>query len=213
MNESYYHNKSVHYGIAKTRKRKIMELLGNTKGMRVLDIGCATGYLGAEIRSRGNYVAGVEISQQAAREAEKVLDVVYSFDLQQQWPVELQKKVYDIAVLAEVLEHVFDPVQVLNNVRDVLGTNGTIIITTPNIMAWHNRVKFLRGQFKYTDQGTLDFGHIRFFTYAYLKEVLTDSGFKLIGENHIIFPGKLTKLLKRWPSVFANQFIVKAQKV
>ena len=69
------------------------------------------------------------------------------------------------------------------------------------------------GKFEYTDQGLMDFGHIRFFTYKYLNKVLKDSGFKIEKEKHIIFPGKLTKLLKLWPSLFATQFIIKARKI
>lgn len=212
MNESYYQNKSINYGIAKTRKRKILELVGEIKNSRILDIGCATGYLGTEIKNKGNHVAGIEISKQVAKEAEKVLDKVYTFDLQKDWPSEIQKDKYDLAILAEVLEHVFDPVQVLRNIYNTLGENGEIVITTPNILAWPNRIKFLLGQFKYTDQGTFDFGHIRFFTYDYLKKVLSESSFDLIKENHIIFPGKLTKVLKHWLGLFANQFIIKAKK-
>lgn len=200
-----------------TRLRRILELVDSALAgkdySRVLDVGCAHGRLGKLIKERGNYVTGIEISAMAANEAEKILDEVYSFDLQQNWPLELQENKYDLAILAEVLEHVFDPVQVLRNVHDVLIENGEVIITTPNILAWPNRIKFLRGQFEYTDQGTFDFGHIRFFTYKYLREVLKTSGFELVKENHIIFPGKLTRFLKRWPNIFANQFIVKAQKI
>ncbi len=51
-------------------------------------------------------------------------------------------------------------------------------------------------------------GHTR------LKRVLflAESGFKTVKENHIIFPGKLTKLLKFWPGLFAFQFILKTNK-
>jgi len=158
-----------------------------------------------------NYVVGVDISELAIQEASKVLDKAVAFNLEETWP-DLGDK-FDLAILPEILEHVFDPVRVLKRVNENLKPDGQIIITTPNILIWTNRVKFLFGNFKYTNQGLMDFGHIRFFTYRYLKEVLRNSGFEIEKESHIIFPGKLTRLLKFWPSLFANQFIARVKKI
>lgn len=210
MRESHYEHKSIHYGIAHTRLKRLMNLVGNISGKKVLDIGCARGYVGSRIKALGNYVVGVDISESAAREAEKVLDKIYIFDLEGSWP-DLGDK-FDLAILPEILEHVFDPVEVLKKINSQLKDGGEIIITTPNIITWTNRASILSGNFEYTEQGLMDFGHIRFFTYKYLNKVLKDSGFTIIKENHIIFPGKLTKLLKPWPSLFATQFIIKARK-
>lgn len=213
MRELYYQNKSANYGIGNTRRKKILDLLENKKNKKVLDIGCSTGYLGAEIRNLGNYVEGVEISETASEKAREKLDKVYNFDVEKEWPEEIKNKKFSIVILAEVLEHVFDPPEILKKISDILESDGEIIVTTPNFMTWANRIKFLLGKFQYTDQGALDFGHIRFFTYKYLKVVLRESGFRLAEENHIIFPGKLTKVLKLWPSFFATQFVVKARKI
>lgn len=211
MRFNYYQEKSINYGVAHTRLRKIMSLVGGISGKKVLDVGCARGYVGSRIKALGNYTVGVDISESAAREAEKVLDKTYVFDLEGPWPDFSDK--FDLAILPEILEHVFDPVEVLKKTSSKLKDRGEIIVTTPNILTWTNRANVLLGNFEYTDQGLMDFGHIRFFTYKYLNKVLKDSGFKLIKENHIIFPGKLTKILKPWPSLFASQFILKARKI
>ncbi len=213
MRETHYQDKSLNYGIAHTRRNRILSLAGDIKGKRVLDIGCAKGYLGAKFKEKGNYVAGVEISEKAAKEAEKVLDRVYVFDLEKEWPSEIMSEKFDLIIMAEVLEHVFDPKEILKNVNKILVPGGKIIITTPNFMIWLNRIKFIFGRFAYTDEGIFDFGHIRFFTYPYLKEVLAESGFKVDEEKHIIYPGKLTRFLKSWPGIFAHQFIVSARKL
>lgn len=210
MNKDYYNEKSINYGIAHTRLKRIMELVGKESGRRVLDIGCARGYVGSRIKSLNNYVLGIDISEMAIKEASNVLDKAIAFNLEEKWPD--LGDVFDLAILPEIVEHVFDPVRVLKKVSHNLNPDGCVIITTPNILLWTNRIKFLFGNFKYTDQGLMDFGHIRFFTYEYLKSVLEDSGFKIVEEKHIIFPGKLTKILKLWPSMFATQFIVKAKK-
>ena len=209
--EAHYQDKSIRYGIAHTRLKRLMGLVGNISGKRVLDVGCARGYVGARIKAMGNFVVGIDISRSAAEEAKKVLDEVHVCDLEKDCPNFEHK--FDLAIFPEIVEHVFDPVELLKKVHPLLKDNGEIIITTPNILLWTNRIKILLGEFKYTDQGLMDFGHIRFFTYKYLNQVLKDSGFTIIKENHIIFPGKLTKVLKNWPSIFATQFILRAQKI
>lgn len=188
-------------------------MANDSKYQKVLDVGCARGYIGRRLKEKGKLVFGIEMSSPAAAEAQKVLDKVYVFDIEKPWPPEVADIKFDLAVVAELLEHVFDPVEVLGFVSQTLQEKGEVIITTPNFLTWANRLKMLFGFFRYTEQGLLDFGHIRFFTYRYLKQVLTEAGFNVIKERHIIFPGKLTRILKYWPSLFATQFVVKARKV
>ena len=204
-----YESKSATYGISHTRRDNILKLI-RSSGMRVLDVACSRGYLGKLIKDKGNYVAGVDVSHTAAEMARQVLDEVYIFDIQEDWPKEITG--YDLVVLAAIIEHVFDPVLLLKRVAAVLKPDGKIILTTPNFFSWRNRLKFLFGRFRYTEQGDFDFGHIRWFDYRYLKEVLTESGFKITRENHYFFPGKLTGIIKFWPSLFATHFIVEAGK-
>lgn len=212
MKRSYYENNASSYGMSHTRRDRILSLIGKP-GQRVLDVGCGRGHLGKLIRERGNWVGGVEISSNAAELARKELDAVWNFDTEGPWPQDLQRGDFDLIVLSEFLEHVFDPVAVLKQAYTALKLDGRIIITTPNFMTWTNRIKFLFGRFRYEEQGMFDFGHIRWFTYRYLREVLEETGFRITAERHIIFPGKLTRILKRWPSLFTWQFIVKAEKI
>ena len=209
----HYETKSLNYGVSHTRLERVLSLLGDKPGQRVLEVGCASGRLGREIKKLGHYVAGVEISESAANEAKKVLDEVYIFNVEDEWPEKLSSQKFNIVVLPEILEHTFDPVHVLRRTSSLLKPGGEIIITTPNFLTWTNRLRFLFGFFKYEKEGMFDFGHIRWFTYPYLKEVMVQSGFKITAERHIIFPGKLTRILKFWPGLFAFQFIVKASKI
>src|SRR3989344_9019186 len=152
MRETHYEKKSPAYGIGHTRRNRILKLVGNISGKRILDVGCARGYLGRIIREKGNYVAGIEISSEAANEARKVLDEVHVMNIEQSWPESLQRESFDVAIIAEVLEHLFDPKQVVLEIAKVLKPNGSLIITTPNFMTWTNRLQFLFGRFKYQDQ-------------------------------------------------------------
>lgn len=210
--ESHYEAKASTYGIGHTRRRKILELLDSISHATILDIGCARGYLGAKLRERDNVVVGLDISASVVAQARDVLDEAYVADIEQALPTEVASRQFDAVVMAEVIEHVFDPVDVLQRVASVVKPGGVLILTTPNFLKWTHRLKFLFGAFRYSDQGALDFGHIRHFTYAYLKEVIRETGFVLERENHIYFPGTLSSVLRIWPSLFASQFIVKLIK-
>ncbi len=202
----------MNYGISQTRLGRILKLVGDVKGKRILDLGCSTGYLGEIFKRSGAYVVGADISSQAVQKAKEVLDEAYDFDIEGEWPEEIRKENFDIIILAEIVEHVFNPVHVLKKARGLLSEGGYIIISTPNFLSWMNRLKFLFGRFKYQEEGIFDFGHIRWFTWKLLNKNLSDSGFKIVKSANIIFPGKLTKVLKVWPSLFANQFVIKAVK-
>jgi len=209
MREEYYRQRTASYGMGPTRRDRIAALAAGS-GQRILDIGCAAGALGAFLKERGNWVGGVELSEAAAAEARNRLDAVWSFDIEQPWPKRLSDEPFDIIIMGEVLEHVFDPVQVLRSARSVLKPGGAVIVTTPNFMTWKNRIRFLLGDMRYQAEGMFDFGHIRWFTYRYLKEVLSEAGFHITHERHIMIPARLAGLLKRWPSLFAWQFVVRA---
>ena len=108
--------------IAKAKKRTKVDL---KEPYRVLDVGCARGYIGSKIKSMGNFVVGIDISQSAAEKAKEVLDEVYVCDLEKDCP-EFSEK-FDLAILPEVLEHVFDPVEVLKKISSNLNDGGEII--------------------------------------------------------------------------------------
>ena len=65
-----------------------------------------------------------------------------------------------------VLEHFFDPLAILKKLQNYLKDDGIIIITLPNIANWEIIYNLLRGHFDYQEDGILDEGHLRFFTYA-----------------------------------------------
>jgi SAM-dependent methyltransferase len=188
-----------------------LELVGGP-GRRVLDVACGPGHIGALIRQRGNYVVGTEISSSAAEEARRVLDEVLVLDIEGSWPTDLQSRPFDAIVLGEILEHVFDPVAVLREARKALAPDGRVVITTPNFFVWIARLQMLFGRFRYQKYGLWDFGHIRWFTYDYLLQVVREAGLVLENEMHIAHPSRLQLLASPWPRLFALHFVVSARQ-
>src|SRR5438046_2323100 len=55
-----------------------------------------------------------------------------------------------------------------------------IVVTLPNVLVWHVRLQLLLGRFEYTDSGTLDRTHLRFFTPRTARRLLEDAGFDVV---------------------------------
>jgi SAM-dependent methyltransferase len=187
-------------------------LIGDVKNKKVLDIGCASGYLGKEIKEKeAREVVGIDISENQIKEAENNLDKAFVIDIQTE-KIPLENKYFDIVLLPEVIEHLFKTEDTAREIRRVLKDDGFVIITTPNFLVFSNRIKMLFGRFDYEDSGVFDRGHIHFFSRFSLLKFIKENGFELLEENSIFHP-KIPKFLaKLFPNLFVFQIIIKVKK-
>lgn len=82
-----------------------------------------------------------------------------------------------------VLEHVDDPVSILNKFRKSLTSNGSIFIGVPCASSLHRLLAFKAGLIKdirEMSQVDLDFGHKRFLTYDDWWKLFNKEGFHII---------------------------------
>jgi 2-polyprenyl-3-methyl-5-hydroxy-6-metoxy-1,4-benzoquinol methylase len=167
---------------------------------RVLDVGCGSGLLGREIAALGNEVWGIDNAVAVAEVAGERLTRFLLADITAHDAVAaaLGDERFDVLVFADVLEHVFDPVRMLAFYRRFLNPGGTIIVSVPNIAIWNVRLRLLLGRFDYTQTGTLDKTHVRFFTRPTLTRALEAAGFRVSSID--VTPGLLrpfVPLMKR----------------
>jgi 2-polyprenyl-3-methyl-5-hydroxy-6-metoxy-1,4-benzoquinol methylase len=154
----------------------MVELVGSNK--RVLDVGCANGYLAEVLGTNGCTVSGVEYDAAAAEEARPHLDRVVVGDLETlDLPAELGTGGFDVVVFGDVLEHLRDPLPVLKQARHLLAPGGYVVISIPNVAHGSVRLSLLQGRFDYGPLGLLDETHIRFFTRDNLRVLLRGAGF------------------------------------
>jgi len=160
---SIYDIPAVDTTIRNSSQTLALEAVGSDK--RVLDVGCATGYLARALVERGCVVTGVEYDAVAAAVArpslaELVVADLNDVDLADQFPGQL----FDSIVFGDVLEHLTDADRVLRSATKLLAAGGSVVISVPNVTHGSLRLALLQGRWDYRESGLLDRTHLRFFT-------------------------------------------------
>jgi SAM-dependent methyltransferase len=171
---------------------------------RVLDVGCAAGQLGALLRARGHYVAGIELSPNAAEQARHLLDHVEVRDVEAEgFPFEPES--FDAILFADVLEHLVDPWRVLREAASLLVPGGRVIASIPNLQNAAVLRRLIRGRWQYRERGITDFGHLRFFTLHTIRHLFQQAGLRLV---HVGYQYRRT-----WPRSLACLLTAGAARV
>jgi len=100
---------------------------------------------------------------------------------------------FDLVMLNDVIEHVYDTDRVIEEVRAVTRPGGYITVITPNLSSWLNRLLLASGFLPLDMEvstraifghpsapGTHPVGHIRVFTIRALEEFLRFHGFRIV---------------------------------
>lgn len=150
-------------------------------GSRVLELGCATGYMSDYLRRELDcYVVGVEYDRAMANKAKAVCDRVIVGDVQKPgWLKRLGDERFDIITCADILEHLRDPVSLLKIIPGLLVEGGRLLASVPNGAHGALRLELLEGRFTYEDTGLLDRTHLHLFTYHSLRELFVRGGFRV----------------------------------
>lgn len=197
-------------------------------GSKVLDVGCASGYMPRALRAKGCTVVGVDITHSA--EAEEACDRFHVADLERPW--EPGEGGFDYILFADVVEHLRD-LSILERCKRWLAPGGRIIASTGNVALWYVRLSLLLGTFEYTPRGILDETHVHLYTRQSFRELFEKMGFEVDRENYTVIPlealfsrlakdswaRKMTNLFEMAsfqlaqgrPELFAYQFILEAE--
>ena len=153
---------------------------------KILDIGCGNGALGAVLKERfGAEVWGIELNRKPALQAEEKLDRVFIGPCEE-FIDELPVGEFDAIYCNDVLEHLFDPYDVLERIKWKLSSNGVIISSIPNMRHYKTFKKLvLEKNWEYTESGTMDFTHLRFFTSKSIQKLYKDAGYHILTHKGI----------------------------
>lgn len=152
------------------------------KGDRLLDVGCGDGTLGYHAKNMYNEIYGVDISEKALKIARKRGVITFKVDLNKD-KLPFQDNFFDAVTCLDVIEHVIDPRFLIKEIYRVLKTGGILIISTPNIRYWKYLFSLIfKGKFPKTSDDTelWDGGHLHYFTFKDIEELLKSNGFKIV---------------------------------
>jgi 2-polyprenyl-3-methyl-5-hydroxy-6-metoxy-1,4-benzoquinol methylase len=148
---------------------------------KILDIGCGEGIFASSIKKTLNAeVWGIEMDRNSAKKASTKLDKLLVGDISDIMK-EIPDNYFDCIVFNDVLEHLYDPHNVLVNIKNKLNKNGVVVCSIPNmrfIVVLFNLI--FKKRWRYTNSGVLDFTHVRFFTNQSIKEMFNSLDYKLI---------------------------------
>jgi SAM-dependent methyltransferase len=194
-------------------------------GKRVLDVGCAGGYLGEILATRGYRVTGIDtpgIDPTAFPASIELLEA----DLDMALPI--LEGGFDFIICADVLEHLKRPDGLLGDLHQLLAANGRLIASLPNSGHAYFRWTVLRGRFPAQDRGLFDRTHLHFYTWDGWVDLFGRAGFRIQSVQQSGVPVGLaiprwsdTALVRScewlsyqsarvWKKMFAYQFIVVA---
>lgn len=199
----------------------------------ILDIGCGDGTFLSQIKHKNINLHGVDFSEFQLQKAQKIAQTKQC-DLEQGIPH--KDNSFDIIYCAEVIEHVHNPDFLLEECNRILKQDGYIILSTPNLCAWFNRIlvplgiqpllvetstksKLIgAGPLKRFKDSKTPVGHVRIFNKDAITDLLEENGFKIQKIKGAIFDSGLPKaaliidnMCKHIPGLAAD-FVILAKK-
>jgi 2-polyprenyl-3-methyl-5-hydroxy-6-metoxy-1,4-benzoquinol methylase len=155
--------------------------------IRILDLGCGNGSLCNMLAQLGYEVVGVEesalgisIAQQHYPDCQFIHGSIYELST-----LNLSHN-FDAVIAVEVIEHLFNPIALVEAAKQYLKPTGTFILTTPYHGYWKNLALAITGKLDGHFTVLWNGGHIKFFSVATLTKLLkmenlTDIKFKYAG--------------------------------
>lgn len=170
--ENKYYDKNIKIDINDTNNTHAIIAKTVKNGSTCLDIGCGAGYIGEILKeNRKCTVYGIDIDKEAIKVAtsKKIYKDIYNFSIMEYSNRKFQDflknaPMFDYIFLADVLEHVVNPGEVLYNFSQKLNKKGKFLVSVPNISHFDIVKGLINRTFNYNKIGILDNTHLRFFT-------------------------------------------------
>jgi 2-polyprenyl-3-methyl-5-hydroxy-6-metoxy-1,4-benzoquinol methylase len=179
----YNKTKTFTYEMAESRLRKCAKMIESLPAGGLLDIGCSTGTWSMHWQARGWATCGIDIDRRHVEIARQNGVDARCCDLNAE-RIPFPDESFDLVFAGEVIEHLVDTDAFLAEVARCTKRGGHLIVTTPNLASFENRVRLLLGMYpawlNYNLQGS---GHVRGYTLPVLKQQMRTHGLQAIRQT------------------------------
>ena len=136
MDELYHSNNPLVSFVHNNRLNNIKTLI-NKPNQKVLDAGCGEGHLIAKLKNKipSNEYHGIDITKIALKKAKERCPYA-KLSKQNLNKLNYKDETFDIIICTEVLEHIYEYKEVIEELKRTLKTGGTLILTFPNETLW-----------------------------------------------------------------------------
>ncbi|MCK4385029.1 MAG: class I SAM-dependent methyltransferase [candidate division Zixibacteria bacterium] len=169
------------------------------KGENFLDVGCGTGTLLYQAKRYYSGVYGLDIAISKALKSQNGQFELLEVDVDKTG-LPFEDNFFDTISALDVIEHVFDPVFLLEETYRVLKKGEQVIYTTPNVRALrHLSALVFKGKFPGTSNEKIgyDGGHLHYFTHRDSKELFKRTGFSEVRTSGLMtLDGRFAPLKK-----------------
>ncbi len=175
--ENFHRFRGVFNRLFEARARSLEPYRG---AGRLLEVGCAHGFLLDHLKGRGYHVTGVEVSPVASGYASGTLGLdVRRTTLE---AAGFPENSFDIVLMLDVLEHLHRPRDVLREAGRVLKPGGVLLVQCPwELTHWEEVLQaFLRGKRTGRIHPDAVPAHLYFFSPRTLESTLESGGFRVV---------------------------------
>jgi 2-polyprenyl-3-methyl-5-hydroxy-6-metoxy-1,4-benzoquinol methylase len=202
LDQAYYtHDPGSIERIRSENGRRCRLLTRLTEGRKLLDVGCAAGFLLDAAKASGFEVQGVDQTPHTVALAKSHGHQVFLGtldDLTRRHPE--HKGSFDVVTALDVIEHVPEPLEFLRQVVDLARPGGIVVLSTPNYSGLVARLMGPRDPYLIPPE------HLNFFTLSGLKALAARTGVHV--ERTETF-GRLTALgMRRMGARFLPGFLM-----
>lgn len=171
-----------------TRFKEVGKIIEPTDG-RILDVGCADGMFTRIIleKSGAKEIVGVDILKSSVDWATKHWkdNGRMKFLVADAHKLPFKSKSFDAVFALEVLEHVYEPVKVLQEIKRVLKNDGYAVFLVPSESLLFRVIWYFWT--KYTKSRIWKETHIHAYSGDFLVKLVKVLGFKIVVDKKIIF--------------------------
>ena len=193
----------------------------------IVEIGCGTGenlhYYANKFGFSRAYCVEIASSAEEKIREKGLIPLILDVNVDK---IPLNDNSIDVIIFEEVIEHLYNSDLVMSEIKRLLKDGGILILSTPNLASWINRltllfgyqpfshdVSFLGGfgRLKHKDQTN---GHIKSFTLRAMLEYLKFFGLEVLEVKGIEADGappfisKIDSIISKIPSLASHMFIV-----